>query len=421
MISRRRLVALLAAVPLDRSLPAAAQWSLSHRRPAPSAQPFVYIGTDTARTGARGIYVCRFDTAKGQLTTPVLAAPTLRPAFLADNRLALKAPAPSRRQALRALGQTPPAPERHLLYATNEGDAKTSGVSTFAIDPATGALRFLSQVSAGGDGPCFIDVDATGRSAYVANYAGGTIASYRVLPDGTLSDPGDRVDFHHAPFGAHGPHKNQNGPHPHSSMISPDNRFLVVNDLGLDIIALFPIDPATAHLGKPQIFRLPTPGSGPRHAAFHPNERWLYGIDELSSHLDQYLFTSTHGPDAQAILTNAGHSVSTVDPGFHGTNAAAELAIASTGDFLYASNRGENTLVVFAIDPGSGALSLRQRIACGGSTPRQFTLDPTERWLVCGNQDSASLTVFARDPGTGRLTGPGQTVALESPMYTLFV
>jgi 6-phosphogluconolactonase len=411
MLTRRQLLALLPAAALDAHL--SGQTSIFARKPKPKKllpQPLVYFGTDTSRPAAKGLYMARFDPNKGQFATPTLAAPCLRPAYMALNEIASRNPAQPRR----------------LMYVCNEGDARTSAVSTYQLDPNSGALTLLGQVSAGGQGPCYIAVDTTGQSAYVANYAGGTVASYAVQHDGSLSEPVDRIDFHNqAVFGRHGPNKaRQDGPHPHSSMLTPDNRFIVVNDLGNDDIALFPIDPKTAHLGTPHLFDSMSPGTGPRHLAFHPNQRWAYGIDELANRIDQYLYTATHaapGVEAQAVLTAVGHSVSTVDPGFRGVNTAAEVAITPTGDFLYASNRGEDSLVVFSINETTGTLTFVQRIACGGKTPRHFTLDQSGNWIVCGNQDSASVTVFARDAGTGRLSGPVQTMPLESPMFTLFV
>jgi 6-phosphogluconolactonase len=408
MLTRRRMIAVLAALPVQSHL--AAQIFPHRRKPTAAPQPLVYIGTDTARDGAKGLYVCRFDPVKGRLTAPEPAASTFRPAFMARNVVATAKPT-----------QT-----RTVMYVANEGEGKTSTLSTFLVNTATGALSLLGQVSAGGNGPCYVSVDETGKSVFVANYSGGSVASYKVLPDGTLSEPVDRIDFHDALFGHHGPNTaRQDGPHPHSATVSPDNRFVVVNDLGNDQIAIFPITLIAGHLGTPQFFRAMPPGSGPRHIAFHPNGRWAYGINELASRLDQYLFTSTHAigssVEAQAALTNTSRSVSTLDAGFSGINTAAEVTVSSDGDFLYASNRGENTLVVFAIDSTNGALTFCQRIACGGKTPRHFTLDPTGKWLLCGNQDSASVTIFGRNPSTGLLTGPVQTVAVESPMYTLFV
>ena len=315
---------------------------------------------------------------------------------------------------------------RHVLYVTNEGDEKTSVISSYQLDPATGSLTLMGEVSSGGNGPCYISVDTSGRSAYVANYYGGTVTTYQVRTDGSLSQPVDHVDFHnHEIFGHPGPVKpQQDGPHPHSTTLSPDNRFIIVNDLGDDTIVTFPIDPKSAYLGKPHLFQTMAPGSGPRHIAFHPNQRWAYGIDELASRIDQYLYTDMReaaGVEAQAIFSSAGHSVSTLDSGFRGISWAAEVYVVPTGDYLYASNRGEDTLVVFAIDEKTGALTFRQRISCGGKTPRHFSLDHSGNWLICGNQDSASVTVFARDAGTGKLTGPVQTVPLESPMFTLFI
>jgi 6-phosphogluconolactonase len=264
----------------------------------------------------------------------------------------------------------------------------------------------------------------------VADYAGGLVASYSVRSDGTLSEPVDRIDFHdQAVFGQHGPNKaRQDGPHPHSTTISPDNRFIIVNDLGNDDIAIFPIDSQPGNpqsrLGHPHLFTSLSPGSGPRHIAFHPNDRWAYGIDELANRIDQYLYTSMRGVgsvEAQGLLTGVDHSVSTIDAGFHGVNTAAEIFVAPTGDYVYASNRGEDSLVVFKIDEIAGTLSFVQRISCGGKTPRHFTFDHSGNWVVCGNQDSATVTVFARNPGTGMLRGPVQTVPLESVMFTLFV
>jgi 6-phosphogluconolactonase len=411
MITRRRLLALLPAAALQTRLDAGAQIFRRNPKSPPLPQPLVFFGTDTSRPAAKGIYLARFDANAGRFSTPILAAPCIRPAYLALNEIA------HREQ---------PQQVRHLLYATNEGDANNSTVTTYSLDPGNGALTPLSQVSAGGLGPCYIAVDASGQSAYVANYAGGTIASYAVLHDGTLSEPVDRVDFHNQKiFGHHGPNKaRQDGPHPHSTMLSPDNRFVIVNDLGNDDIAIFPIDAKTAHLGTPHLYQSLTPASGPRHMAFHPNQRWAYGINEIASRIDQYLYTSTHaavGVEAEAILTGAGHSVSTVATGFRGVNTAAEIVVTPTGDFVYASNRGEDSLVVYSIDEIAGTLTFVQRISCGGKTPRHFTLDHSTNWIVCGNQDSASVTVFARDGGSGRLSGPVQTLPLESPMFTLFV
>ena len=294
------------------------------------------------------------------------------------------------------------------------------------MDIATGILTPINQVTATAAGPCYLSLDATDKTAFVANYAGSSIATYHVLPNGTLSEPVERIDYKNPKFGKRGPvTARQEAPHPHSVHLSPDNRFLVVNDLGSDQLSVSPSlsDVATARLGPPAFFSNERPGCGPRHIAFHPNGRSNYSINEIASTIDHFnwITTSSH-TDPQGFLVYTGQFVKTVAPNFPAAkNTAAEVAISNDGKFLYASNRGEDSLVVFSIGD-EGKLTLVQRISCGGKTPRHFTLSPDGegRWLLCGNQDSATVTVFRRDGGTGRLGGPVQTLPLDSVMFTLF-
>jgi 6-phosphogluconolactonase len=373
------------------------------KKPLPPAISLVYLGGDTINSPAKGIYLARFNPATGQLTAPVLVAECVRPSFMATTTVG----------------------KQHILYAANEGqDEHSSGVSAYTINQKDGALTLLGKVSAGGPGPCYVSVDATSSCAFVANYMGSSIASYKIRPDGSLTDPVERIDFRQPSFGHHGPNTaRQDAPHPHSANVSPDNRFLIVNDLGNDNIATFFIHTDTAHLGPAQRNESRTPGSGPRHLAFHPNGRWAYGINELNSTVQHYLWNTTHGiggSTPEALLTEAGAAVSTLDSGYHGVNTAAEIVVTPDGTAVMASNRGENSLVVFFIDETTGALSFRQRIACGGKSPRQFTLDETGRWLLCGNQDSGSVTIFSVDEGTHHLSGPLQTVPVPMPQMILF-
>jgi len=376
-----------------------------HRQPiVPSPLPLLYFGTDTARGHSRGIYVSRFDFASGRLTPPQLAAVTVRPSYLALSP--------------NAMGP------RHL-YAVNAIQEASATISSFLVDSATGALRPINQVSSAGAGPCYISLDATGEAAFVANYFGSSIASYRVLPSGALSEPIERIDYRDRRFGRRGPNEaRQDVPHPHSVHLSPDNRFLLVNDLGSDEISVYALEPATAHLGSPALFSNDRSGSGPRLTASPPTGRWLYSINELDSTIDHFLWTTTSSrTNPQGLLVNTGAPVKTIASSFPvARNTASEVAITLDGNFLYASNRGEDTLAVFRIAQADGALSPVQRISCGGKTPRHFTLDPSSeaRWLICSNQDSACVTVFHRDPATGHLAGPTQTIALDSPMFALF-
>jgi 6-phosphogluconolactonase len=403
MFTRRRFLVIFPA--FAASAHAQTGWHFRKKKPAPPPAPLiVYFGTDTAKGISKGIYQSHFDTTFGQLTPPVLAAATVRPSFFAV---------------------TPVGQGSRCLYAVNEVADPSATVTTFSIDPKSGALNQRGQVTSGGAGPAYISVDATGHSAFVANYGGSSIVSYRIQPDGTLSQPVDRIDLKDPQkFGALGPNSaRQDAPHPHCATISPDNRFLLVCDLGTDHISVFYIHPETGELSDQRLFTNDHPGSGPRHVVFHPNGRWVYGLNEIDSTLDHYLWTATRFSDVpQGLLVNTNTPVKTVAPDFPADkNTAAELAIAPGGLFLYASNRGEDSLVVFSIRPKDGKLELVQRISCGGKTPRHFTLDPTAQWLLCGNQNSATVTVFRRDAATGKLTGPVQTVPLDSPFFTLFV
>lgn len=402
--SRRRMLALLPSAAALVRLRGSAQVPLfgKHKKQQTPVAPLVYLGGDTLNSVSKGIYLARFNPATGQLTTPALVAECVRPSYMA----------------------TAVVGKRRLLFAANEGhDEPTSGVSSYLINPADGSLTFLGKVSAGGTGPCFVSVDATASCAFVANYTGGSIASYKINGDGTLTQPIDRVDFKQSSFGHHGPNSaRQDASHPHSANVSPDNRFLIVNDLGNDDIVTFYIDDATAHLGPAQLNESREAGSGPRHIAFHPNGRWVYGVNELNSTVQHYLWNTTHsagGSTPVALLTEAGPALSTLDAAYRGLNTAAEIAVTPDGSAVVVSNRGENSLVVFAIEGLRGALSFRQRIACGGKTPRQFALDQTGRWLLCGNQDSSTVTVFSLDR-TNQINGPVQTLAIPMPQMILF-
>lgn len=408
MLTRRRFLVSLSALAAASRLALTAAEAQAFTSPfhkkvvVPPAPTFVYFGTDTAKGVAKGIYLSRFNLITGQLTPPLLAAESLRPAFLAIS--------------------SPTAGHRRL-YAANEAGDSSSTITSYMMEPATGALKEINQVTSAGAGPCYVSLDGTGEAAFVANYGGSSIATYRVLPSGALSEPVERIDYKEPKFGKRGPNTaRQDAPHPHSVHLSPDNRFLIVNDLGSDEISVFPVDRATARLGPPALFSSDRRGTGPRHIVFHPNGRWVYSINELDSTIDHFLWTTTRSVTApQGLLVNTGLNVKTIAADFPvAKNTAAEVAISQDGKFLYASNRGEDTLVVFSIAPADGALTLLQRTTCAGKTPRHFTLDPSGRWLLCANQDSASINIFARDGASGRVGGLIQTVSLDSPMFSLF-
>lgn len=406
MSSRRRFLATLPALLVwTHAFAEWPTWPVRRKKAVPPLAPLrVYFGTDTNKGISKGIYQARFDSVHGQLTAPVLAAATVRPSYLAASPLGVGG--------------------HRSLYAVNAIKDPGATVTTFAIDPNTGGLGQLGQVSSGGSGPAYVSVDSSGRSAFVADYYGSSVASYRVQPDGALSGPVERIDFKDkGQFGALGSNTaRQDAPHPHCATVSPDNRFLLVCDLGTDHISVFQIHPETGRLSDHALFSNNRPGSGPRHVVFHPNGRWVYCINEIDSTIDHCLWTATRFADTpQGLLVNTNMPVKTIAADFAADkNTAAELAVSGDGNYLYASNRGEDTLVVFSIRARDGRLSPLQRIACGGRTPRHFTLDPTGQWLLCGNEDSGSVTVFRRDGATGRLSGPVQTMPLDSPLMTLF-
>jgi 6-phosphogluconolactonase len=397
MLTRRRFLAVFPA--FAASARAFAAFPLRRKKVVPLAPMYVYFGTDTGKGISKGIYLSHFDPVKGNLTQPVLAAAIAKPTYLA---------------------LSPPLGGHRFLYSVNAFNDSTSAATTFGINPATGALTKLGEVPVGGVDPACISIDATGHTAFVANFD-SSVSSFRVLPNGTLSPPVDHIDFKDPQkFGALGPH--QDASHPHSATISPDNRFLLVSDLGTDQMSVFVIDPDSGHLSGQKLFTNNRPGSGPRHIIFHPNGRWAYGINELDSTIDHYLWTATRFSDTpQGLLVNTNTPIKTIAADFPvEKNAAAEIAISADGNYLYASNRGEDTLVVFAIGAKDGRLTLLQRISCGGKTPVHFTLSPTTQWLLCANQNSANVAVFRRDGATGKLDGPTQSVPLDSPMFLLF-
>lgn len=402
MLTRRRFLLILPAAAATAAAEAQSFSARFRRTPAPPPPPtFVYFGTDTEKGASHGIYRARFDEATGHVSAPELAAATARPSFLAISQ---------------------PMGGRRRLYAVNAVANPSATVTSYAMNPQTGALTEINQVSSDGAGPCYVSLDALGEAAFVANYVGSSIATYRVLPDGALSDPVEHFDYKDPKFGKRGPvSARQDIPHPHSTHLSPDNRFLLVSDLGSDTISIFAVDAAHGRVGEPVLFANGRPGSGPRHIVFHPNGRWVYSINEIDSTIQRFLWTTTSSRSApQGLLVNTGEVVKTIAAGFPAAkNTAAEIAVSSDGNFLYASNRGEDTLVVYSI-ADEGPLTFLQRIPSSGKTPRHFTLSPSGQWLLCGNQDSASVTVFRRERATGRLDGPVQTLPLDSVMFTLF-
>jgi 6-phosphogluconolactonase len=349
----------------------------------------IFAGTYTDKGTSRGIYAFSWDADSGTMAPLGLAAATVNPSFLALS------------------------PDRRHLYAVNEVDdfhgQKSGSISSFAV--AKDKLRPINVVSSMGGGPCNVAVDYTGKAVFVANYGGGSAASFRILPGGGLSKAVS--NFQYTGHGADP--KRQANPHTHCTTVSRDNRYVLVNDLGLDRVSVYHLEPLTARLtpNTPPWYEA-LPGSGPRSFTFHPSGRWAYSLNEIASTLDALAWDGERG-----TLTRI-QNISTLPEGFTGSNTAATVAVDSEGRFVYASNRGDNSVAVFSIDDRKGSLKAIQHVNCGGKSPRHFALDPGNQWLLVANQDSSNIVVFARNARTGLLTPTGNQYSLSSPVCLVF-
>ena len=354
--------------------------------PAHSAegQQIVFVGTYTDKV-SRGIYRFRFDDASGGLTPDGLAAETQNPSFLTSD------------------------PKGRFVFAVNENDP-AGGVSAFAVAPQTGALTFLNKEASGGGSPCHLTLDRTGRFLLIANY-GGSVAVLPVAPDGRLKPAVSRV----APEGR-GPKPNQDGSHAHGVYLDPANRLLLVPDLGIDKVLIFGFDEQTGRLtaGNPPAGTL-APGAGPRHLALSPDGRFVYVVNENDSTVTTFAFDAGRG------RLDAGGTVSTLPDGSAGENTTAEIAVHPLGRFVYASNRGHDSIAVFAVDATTGALRRVDVVPVGGREPRHFAIAPSGRWLLAAHQKSDGIAVFPLDPLTGRLAAPLATVKTPRPVDIFFL
>jgi 6-phosphogluconolactonase len=351
----------------------------------------VYIGTYT-NDKSKGIYRLTFDSATGQLGTPTVAAETVNPSFLAVH------------------------PSRKYLFAVSEianfDGQKTGAVSAFRIDPESGALSLLNKVDSKGMGPCHVSVDKAGKNVLVANYGGGTVAVLPIAEDGRLKEANSFVQ--HTGSGADP--KRQRGPHAHSINVSADNKFAVAADLGLDKLLVYKFDAGAGKIEphSPPFFHV-APGSGPRHFAFHPNGRYGYAINELLSTVTALSWDSGRG-----VFTEV-QTARTLPEGFSGENYTAEVVVHPSGKFVYGSNRGHDSIAVFAVDPKNGSLTPVDHTPTQGRTPRNFGIDPTGKFLIAANQRSDNLVVFRIDAKTGKLSPTRQTIDVGSPVCVRFM
>ncbi len=381
-----RLLTLLAALVFLSFLASAA--------PAKSHGKYLfYVGTYTEEgSKSKGIYAYRYDADTAQITPLGLAAETTNPSFVALH------------------------PNGRLLYAVNEvGNHKgpnSGGVSAFSVDHATGKLTFLNEVPSRGADPCYITVDKTGKYVLVANYTGGSVAVFPVLADGKLGEASAFVQH----TGKGSDPKRQEGPHAHSIDLSPDDRFAMVDDLGLDELLVYKFDSAKGSLtpNDPPFAKLDS-GAGPRHFALRPDGKFAYVIAEMGHTVTVF------SQDAASGRLQPLQTITTLPKDFTGRNDDAEIQVHPSGKFLYASNRGDDSIAIYAIDKRKGTLTQVGIVHTGGKEPRTFEIDPTGALLFAANQKSDTIVVFRIDGATGALAPTGKVLDVGSPVCVKFL
>jgi 6-phosphogluconolactonase len=346
----------------------------------------LYVGTYTSGK-SEGIYLYRMNLSTGELRHFSTVRGIANPSFLAID------------------------PQRRHLYAVNEvSDFKQKpegAVSAFSINQQTGDLTLLNQQSSLGGAPCHLIVDRTGKYVLLANYEGGNVAVLPVQRDGSLGAAIDMVQHQGASVNV----KRQQGPHAHCIMLDRANRYAFAVDLGIDKIMIYRFDAVSGKLTPNQAPWVNLkPGAGPRHFVFHPNGRYAYVINELDSTIIAFTYTSARG------ALRAVQTISTLPSDFSGANDCADVQVSPSGKFLYGSNRGHDSIVVFAIDDRTGKLRYVQHEPTRGKTPRNFAIDPTGAYLLVANQDSDTIHTFRIDPVKGKLTPMGLTAEVPSPV-----
>jgi 6-phosphogluconolactonase len=352
----------------------------------------VYFGTYTnPESGSEGVYVSHFSAVTGELSSPVVAAKTVSPSFLALH------------------------PSGKFLYTVGEEPAEGSSksvIGAYKILRPSGILKPLNSVDSGGDGPCHISLEKDGTLAMTAQYSGGTVTSYPVGKDGKLAGAVSNI-LHEG----NGPvEERQETPHAHCIKPSPDNRFALACDLGADKVFIYKIDPAAGTLTAHGEARLPG-AAGPRHLAFHPNGLFVFVNGEIS------MTAHTFAWDAEKGTLKLVDTVSTLpqaDRALEGLSTA-EIVVHPNGRFVYVSNRTHDTIAVLGCDASTGKLTLIENVPAEGKIPRNFSLDLTGKWMIVAHQETNSAAVFSVNPETGRLRFTGKKVSLGAPVCVRFL
>lgn len=387
MITRRSFGAILAAVPGAVTCGAYPQGPQSISR---GGESLVFFGCNNARR-SKGIHVSRLDLATGKLSAPELVAECATSSFLAIH------------------------PNGQFLYSVDDTnfDGKGNGsVRAFAIDRSTGKLTPRNRVASHGATPAHLVVDGRGKNVLVANYNSGSAAVLPVKEDGSLAEASSVVQH----SGSGRDPSRQRGPHAHSINVSPDNRFAIVADLGLDNVFVYRFysDKGLLEPNDPPYVKV-APGAGPRHFAFHRDGRFAYVINEMASTVTAFAYDRPRG-----VLKEL-QTITTLPKDFAGRSTTAEVQVHPSGRYLYGSNRGHDSVAVFSIDAREGTLTLVEITPTQGKTPRNFGIDPTGAFLLAAHQDTDNVVVFRVDAKTGRVTPTGQILEVGSPVCIKFL
>ena len=369
---------------------------------ASAAERLVWFGTYTApQSGSDGIYVARFDTLRGTFTKPVLAASSKNPSFLAFH------------------------PRLPMLYAVSEiagvAGKPEGGVAAFAVDEQTGMLTPRGEQASGGAGPCHVTVDPAGKAVLAANYGGGSLICLGLTATGKLEPvstgtPGGFIQHGYDRAGTPGINeRRQEKAHAHSVDVSPDGRFAFCCDLGLDQVLVYRLDTARATL-EPHGRATVSVGAGPRHFALHPGGRFAWCVNELNLTVTGFTYDAAAGTLTEIQTLGTLPDDVRDRTGF----SCAEIAVHPSGRFLYASNRGHDSIAMYSIDEGTGRLTFLGVEPTRAKTPRHFGIAPGGKFLLAAGQGSGNVTVFTIDEATGKLAFTGESVEVPTPVCILF-
>ena len=359
---------------------------------APAKEFFVYFGTYTNAL-SRGIYVARLEADTGKISAPELAAEVANPCFLNLS------------------------PDSRFLYSANSTkfDGNNGSVSAFAVDKKSGQLKWLNEKSSGGNGPCHVSVDASGKVMLVANYGSGSVKSFRLENDGRIGADGSLLQH----TGSSVNTNRQAAPHAHFIAADPGNRFALACDLGLDRVMAYRLNPTNAALEVQYGYSMADvpPGAGARHLAFSHDGKSVYVLNEMGCSISRFSWDAKNG------LLELGETISALPSGVELKKnfTAAEILVHPSGKFVYATLRGHDSVSVFAVNKKSGQLTFVQNISSGGQMPRGLGIDPTGRWLFTGNQKSDNAVEFSIEAKTGKLTATGAELRIGSPVDVKFV